>query len=88
MRFIIEVSRQIAKSIEKFNRNISILYRSTMQPGSMKNIIMPIFKNILGKNIQNIELVYNPEFLREANAINDYFNPSKKLLALVMECHQ
>lgn len=77
MRFIIEVSRQIAKSIEKFNRNISILYRSTMQPGSMKNIIMPIFKNILGKNIQNIELVYNPEFLREANAINDYFNPSK-----------
>jgi GDP-mannose 6-dehydrogenase len=49
-----------------------------MRPGSCENIIWPIVEGHLGNDAESaIELVYNPEFLREANAIEDYFRPPK-----------
>jgi len=39
-------------------------------PTTTKNIFIPILKNI-----KNVEIVVNPEFLREGNAINDILEP-------------
>lgn len=79
MRYIIEVSRQIARAAADLNlEKLTVTYRSTMRPGTMRNLISPIFAVILGADFsEQIELVYNPEFLREAMAIDDYFHPSK-----------
>lgn len=79
MRHIVEVSRQIALAASQMSQaRLTVAYRSTMRPGSIRNLIMPIFQATLGDDFATkIELVYNPEFLREAMAIHDYFNPSK-----------
>ena len=79
MSFIAQVTRSIAAALEPGrDKPLTVAYRSTMRPGSMENIILPIFRGRFGDATdQMIELVYNPEFLREATAIADYFAPPK-----------
>ena len=79
MRFIIQVTRQIAQGLKRDrSRPLTIAYRSTMRPGSTEQLILPIFQSVLGEDTERlVELVYNPEFLREASAIKDYFHPPK-----------
>jgi GDP-mannose 6-dehydrogenase len=79
MRYIADVTRQIAEAVAKRDGGkITVSYRSTMRPGTTRNLIAPIFRAVIGADWQGrVELVYNPEFLREASAIADYFNPPK-----------
>ncbi len=80
MTFIAEVSRQIAMAVNSDRaRPLAVAYRSTIRPGSVDNLIAPIFKAHLGDRFAKcVDIVYNPEFLRESVAIRDYyFNPPK-----------
>ena len=79
MSYIAEVSRQIAQALPEGGKKITITYRSTIRPGSMEHLIAPIFENTMGAErfAKQVELVYNPEFLREGTAIKDYFHPPK-----------
>ncbi len=78
MAYIAEVSRQIAEASRGRERQLTVVYRSTIRPGSMAEMIGPIFADAFGADYRSaIELVYNPEFLREATAIKDYFSPPK-----------
>lgn len=79
MSYIVQVSRQIAEAVRADRVSpLTVAYRSTMRPGSVEKIIAPIFRARLGESMhQLVELVYNPEFLREATAVEDYFNPPK-----------
>ncbi len=79
MRDIAEVTRQIANSVRSLNRKdkLTVVYRSTIRPGTIDGLILPIFKSALGSALDVIEVVYNPEFLREATAVQDFFDPPK-----------
>lgn len=79
MVHIAEVSRQIAVAIDPSRPTpLTVVYRSTMRPGAVDELILPIFSNLLGPAAAKVvEYVYNPEFLREASAIRDYFSPPK-----------
>ncbi len=79
MRDIAEVTRQIALAIAAQNRTqpLTVVYRSTIRPGTIEELIMPIFNSILREPETRVEVVYNPEFLREASAIHDFFHPPK-----------
>jgi GDP-mannose 6-dehydrogenase len=78
MSYIVQVSRQIAKSLQPNRaRPLTVIYRSTMRPGTMQSLIRPIFEGALEKRSKAFELVYNPEFLRESTAFEDYFYPPK-----------
>ena len=79
MSHIVNVTRSIAKNLPTGREAaLTLVYRSTMRPGSCENIIWPLLKDELSEAASaQIELVYNPEFLREASAIEDYFNPPK-----------
>lgn len=79
MGFIAESTRQIATSIHEADApKITVAFRSTFKPGTMDELIAPIFKEELGARYESlVELVYNPEFLRESTAVDDYFNPPK-----------
>ena len=79
MGYIADVSRQIAASLKADRtKPLSVAYRSTIRPGSVEELIAPIFKGQLGARADEIiELVYNPEFLRESSAVQDYFEPPK-----------
>jgi GDP-mannose 6-dehydrogenase len=79
MSYIAQVTRAIAAGIKPDRKTpLTLAYRSTMRPGSCENIIWPIIESHLGDAAESaVELVYNPEFLREASAIEDFFNPPK-----------
>lgn len=85
MSYIVQVTRSIAAAV-KVDRTspLTVAYRSTMRPGTTEQIIGPIFRSVLGAAADSVvELVYNPEFLREATAINDYFHPPKIVLGTI-----
>lgn len=82
---IAEVTRQIATGVRRDRKSrLTVAYRSTIRPGTVDGLIAPIFRSILGENFGDlIELVYNPEFLRESSAIADFFNPPKIVIGTV-----
>ena len=79
MRDIAEVTRQIANAVRSLDRKdkLTVVYRSTIRPGTIDGLILPIFEAALGTATDKIEVVYNPEFLREATAVQDFFHPPK-----------
>ena len=82
MGYIANVSRQIAKAVDpKRTEPLTVVYRSTIRPGTIEELIAPIFHSVLGEHTdQVIELIYNPEFLREGSAVKDYFEPPKTVI--------
>lgn len=79
MRYIIDVTRQIAGELKPGRaKPLTVVYRSTIRPGTLDELIYPIFAARHGASTDSlVELVYNPEFLREATAVQDYFHPPK-----------
>jgi GDP-mannose 6-dehydrogenase len=78
MSYIAEVSHQIASAVSPTRgKLLTVVYRSTIRPGTLDELVWPIFEEKLGSAIDKVELVYNPEFLRESVAISDYFKPPK-----------
>jgi GDP-mannose 6-dehydrogenase len=80
MTYVANVSRDIAAALAGSSRTapLTVAYRSTMRPGSVEGLIRPVFANVLGDRFEAlVELVYNPEFLREASAVADYLAPPK-----------
>ncbi|RPF71513.1 nucleotide sugar dehydrogenase [Aurantiacibacter spongiae] len=82
MSYIVQVTRSIADAVKPDRAApLTVAYRSTMRPGSTDHLILPIFRSRLAERTDDlVELVYNPEFLREASAIRDYFDPPKIVL--------
>lgn len=84
MTFIAEVSRQIADALAPGRtKPFTVVYRSTIRPGTTDELIRPIFTASLGQRMDNIHIVYNPEFLRESVSIEDYFSPPKVVIGTV-----
>ena len=79
MGFILEVTRQIGGALVGSSRAkpLTVAYRSTIRPGSIENLVLPALKDVLGDEIGKVEVVYNPEFLRESMAVSDFFAPPK-----------
>ncbi|MGQ3489531.1 nucleotide sugar dehydrogenase [Roseovarius pacificus] len=79
MSYVAEVTRQIAETVSADReRPLTVAYRSTFRPGTVKQLVEPIFRSGLGAATEAaVEIVYNPEFLREASAVQDFFDPPK-----------
>ena len=78
MSFIAQVTRQIAEAIRPGRtESLTVAYRSTIRPGSIEELIAPIFEAVLGERSHLVEIVYNPEFIRESVAVKDFFAPPK-----------
>ncbi|MCA6436361.1 MAG: nucleotide sugar dehydrogenase [Bacteroidetes bacterium] len=78
--FIYNTSFEIAKEIKSLGKEITILYRSTIPPNTLKTYIEPIFKTILKDEISLVALAFYPEFLREGKAVDDFFNAPRIVL--------
>jgi len=57
---------------------VIVVYRSTMLPGTMDKTVIPALAEAAGSPPGALyEVAYNPEFLREGTAVQDYFTPPK-----------
>ena len=81
MNYIRNVSKEIAEGLKSKEKFHTIVIRSTVIPGTNNEISQIIEKISKKKNKIDFCVVSNPEFLREGNAVDDYFNPSITVLA-------
>jgi GDP-mannose 6-dehydrogenase len=70
------VAQQIGESIGKSASFHSVVVRSTVLPGTIEKIIIPILERSSGKQAgRGFGLAYFPEFLREGTGVADYDDP-------------
>jgi len=75
------VSCDIGAALLKKERYHLVVARSTMLPGTVQNTIIPLLEKHSGKKTgKDFGIVYNPEFLREASAVKDFFHPPKTVI--------
>jgi GDP-mannose 6-dehydrogenase len=67
---------QIGEALRAKNDYHSVVYRSTMLPGTMEKKVIPGLERASGKRAGiDFGIGYMPEFLRESTAIRDYDEP-------------
>jgi UDPglucose 6-dehydrogenase len=55
-----------------------LVFRSTMLPGTIRNVVLGYLKaNCNLKLGKDYDVLYNPEFLRQHSALEDFFNPDR-----------
>jgi UDPglucose 6-dehydrogenase len=75
----------VKKSAEEIGRQLKdkttwhlVVVKSTVLPGTTKDIILPILEKFSGKKAGvDFGVAMNPEFLREGVAVNDFLNPDR-----------
>ncbi len=81
LSFIKTVVRSVGKIISINKKKPIILIKSTVIPGTTKNVILPILeKNSRKKAGKDFGLISNPEFLQEGRAIHDTIKPHAEVL--------
>jgi len=76
-----KVCEQIGAALKDKSAFHVVVARSTMLPGSMRNVVIPALESYSGKKAGvDFGVCNNPEFLREGTAVFDYYNPPKTVI--------
>ncbi|MFK0088158.1 nucleotide sugar dehydrogenase [Pseudomonas sp. NPDC090755] len=76
LEYIESVCREIGLVLREKASRHTIVVRSTVLPGTVKNVVIPILEDCSGKKAGvDFGVAVNPEFLRESTAIKDYDQP-------------
>jgi len=70
LNYLKKAISHLVKILKNKKSNHLLVIKSTVIPSTTNKVILPKFKRL-----KNIEVVVNPEFLREGNAINDLLEP-------------
>ena len=78
LEHIKRVCSDIGKVLKAKNKFHVVVIRSTILPGATESILIPILeKNQGGKKFVDFGVCVNPEFMREGQAIYDFYNPER-----------
>ena len=81
LRYIRRICEQIGHALRNKTARHTVVVRSTILPGTMKNIVVPILEEFSGKKAgSDFGLCHNPEFLREGSAVKDFRQPPKTVI--------
>ncbi len=74
--YIESVCREIGFVLRDKTTRHTVVVRSTVLPGTVKNVVIPLLEDCSGKKAGvDFGVAVNPEFLRESTAIKDYDHP-------------
>ena len=79
LSFIIGIAEQLGRKLAASTdgRRRTIVFRSTVLPGTMESVVVPILERTSGmKAGVGFGLGYMPEFLREGQGVDDFFRPA------------
>jgi len=81
LRYVRRICEQIGEVLTGIDAFKIIAIRSTLLPGSMQSVVIPILEQASGKRAgEHFGICINPEFLREGTAIYDYDHPPKTVI--------
>jgi GDP-mannose 6-dehydrogenase len=81
LSFVRRVCEEIGSAIREKAGFHVVVARSTMLPGSMRSVVIPMLEQYSGKTAgRDFGVCNNPEFLREGTAVYDYYNPPKTVI--------
>jgi GDP-mannose 6-dehydrogenase len=81
LRYVRNVCEQIGSVIKRKEAFHVVVARSTMLPGSMRDVVIPALEEASGKKAgSGFGVCNNPEFLREGTAVYDFYNPPKTVI--------
>lgn len=86
LTYIKEAAKAIGEVLKEKDSFHVVAMRSTVLPGTAKNVVIPIIEKYSNKKLnEDFGYVSNPEFLREGTAIYDFYNPPFTLIGATDE---
>ncbi len=87
LTYIRRVCEQIGQALKEKATPHTVVVRSTVLPGTMRNIVIPILEESSGKRAGfDFGVCHNPEFLREGSAVEDFNSPPKTVIGELDHC--
>ena len=81
LTFIRRICEQIGAALRGKSGRHTIVVRSTILPGTMRNIVIPTLEESSGKKAgEDFGIANNPEFMREGSAVKDFRCPPKTVI--------
>lgn len=81
LKYVRNVCEQIGGVLKNKSDFHVVVVRSTMLPGSMRNVVIPTLEEYSGKQTgKEFGICINPEFLREGTAVYDFYYPPKTVI--------
>jgi len=81
LRFIRRICEQIGQALKHKAARHTVVIRSTILPGTMHGIVIPVLEEFSGKKAgKDFGVCHNPEFLREGSAVKDFNRPPKTVI--------
>lgn len=73
---ILRLAQQIGHALAEKSKPHVLVFRSTLVPGTVEDVLRPIIEKASGKRDgEHFHLCFQPEFLREGSSIRDYDKP-------------
>lgn len=81
LQYATRVVREIGAALRQSDAYHCVVFRSTMLPGSVEEILIPVLEEYADKRAgRDFGVVYNPEFLREGSSVADYYAPPRTVI--------
>lgn len=81
LRYIRRVCEDIGSALRTKKAWHIVAIRSTVLPGTIRQIVIPILEEVSGQSAgTDFGVCHNPEFLREGSAVHDYYTPPKTVI--------
>jgi UDPglucose 6-dehydrogenase len=81
LSYIKESAKAIGKVLGAKSKRHTVVVRSTVVPGTTKEIIIPILEKYSRKKAHvDFDVAVNPEFLQEGKALQGFFNPDRIII--------
>lgn len=78
MQYVLNVARDIGQLV---NHNLIVVNKSTVPVGTADKVKATILNELEQRNLKlNIEVVSNPEFLKEGSAVEDFMRPDRVII--------
>jgi GDP-mannose 6-dehydrogenase len=87
LRYIRRVCEEIGAALRGKTDWHVVAIRSTVLPGTVRNVVIPIIEQTSGKSAgKGFGVCHNPEFLREGSAVKDFNEPPKTVIGQFDAC--
>jgi GDP-mannose 6-dehydrogenase len=81
LRYIRRICEQIGNALRTKSDRHTVVIRSTILPGTMRNVVIPTLQEFSRKRAgEDFGICNNPEFLREGSAVRDFRSPPKTVI--------